>query len=95
MDFVNEGLERLADKVSMDDVKGLRDIVGSELKGLSAGELKDYIECKDGAFCGRKGVSESPRSRQIAINRIREWAGLGTSKVAYQKSLEEYPVFRD
>lgn len=91
-DFVKEGLERLDDKVTIQDKEALIKKVDTQLAELARGQLKDYLELTNGVYRAKKGVPENPKARLTVVNRIKEWSGIEKTevKVSYQTYLQDY-----
>lgn len=90
--FVKAGLERIEDKVPPQNIEQQARKVETQLNELTRGQLRDYIEKKDGVYRAKRSILDNPKSRLIAVNRIKEWAGLKKTelKTTVQTYLPEY-----
>ncbi len=92
IEIVKEGLERLDDKISMQDKQSLLDKVERQMNELMNGPLKGYLECEKGVYKMNKALPKDPRGKIVIIDRVKGWAGLEVSKTnaTIQSSLLDF-----
>jgi hypothetical protein len=72
-EITDEGLERLADKLGVNDRHALIGRVEKELNGLIKQNLKGYLEFVDGSYRPTADWRENYASRELIAKRLREW----------------------
>lgn len=92
LDIVEEALERIKDKIPVTETRVLTEKVKREMDQLISGPLKGYAEYENGVYKIKKDIADSPKARMAAMNRVREWAGLGESipKFGYQSTVFDF-----
>lgn len=81
LQIVDDGLERLADKISPEEKGRLIDSVKTHTDLLIKEHLSEYIEFKDGAYKVRDGVNQHPKIRETVVSKLKEWANPKQSKL--------------
>lgn len=87
MDMVNEGLERLSDKVSITEKQSLRDKIKGEMDKLVRNHLEDYLIFEDGVYKTTDHFKDHHQSRLRISKELRDWAG---EEEEGQQLLEKY-----
>jgi hypothetical protein len=80
--FVDEGLERLSDNVSISAKVKLRDKVKSEMNALVKDILKGYLifDETSGAYKSTEKFKPHPKTMERIALALRDWAGIGPQK---------------
>lgn len=72
-EITDEGLERLADKLSVNDRHALIGRVEQELHGLAKQHLAGYLEFLDGRYRATATWRENYASRELVAKRLKDW----------------------
>lgn len=86
--FVDEGLERLSDNVSIPAKGKLRDKVKSEMNVLAKDILKEYLifDETEGVYKSTGKFKPHPKTMERIAVALKDWAGIGP-----QKKLDSFP----
>lgn len=78
--IVDDGLERLYDKVGVAQKKSLMDKVKNEMDILTATYLHDYLEFKDGTYVATKKFKQHHKTMELVATKLKDWAYPGAQK---------------
>lgn len=75
LQFVDEGLERISEKIGVSEKRGLMNKVKDEMNYLVQNQLSGYIEFKDGTYMATEKFKPHHRSMEHVTSKLKEWAG--------------------
>jgi hypothetical protein len=80
--IVDEGLERLSEKIVVSAKSRLRDSVKREMEDLIKHHLKDYIlfNEEEGAYRSTEKFKQNPKTMEKITFALTDWAGIGPQK---------------
>jgi len=69
-----EGLERLFPLIPANAKQSLMDKIKQEMDVLMTTELSGYLELRDGKYCSTAKFKQYPKTRQVIVLKLKEWA---------------------
>jgi hypothetical protein len=69
-----EGLERLFALVPANAKQSLIGKIKLEMDVLMTTELSGYLELRDGKYCSTEKFKQYPKTRQVIVQKLKEWA---------------------
>jgi len=90
--LVDEGLERLSDRIGVTEKRSLKDKVKSVMEDLIRNHLHEYLEFKEGKYIATERFKQYHKTRGYIASKLRDWAAPTpqmTLEDSYVKSLEK------
>ncbi len=78
--MVDEGLERLIDKIGVNEKHALMDRVKFQMEILIDNHLSDYLEFKDNAYRATDKFKQHHKTFEFVASRLKEWSGPSPQK---------------
>src|SRR4030066_2356303 len=82
--MVDEGLERLNDKIGVNEKHALMERVKYQMDILIGKHLSEYLEFKDNTYRATEKFKEHHRTMEFVASRLREWAGPSPQTTFYK-----------
>lgn len=79
-EIVDEGLERLADKISVTEKRSLMDKTKSQLDILVRKHLNGYLEVKENRYRATDKFKQHHKTMGLISSKLREWTGESVNK---------------
>lgn len=87
--MVDEGLERLIDKLGVNEKHALMDRVKFHMEILIDNHLSDYLEFKDNTYRATEKFEQHHKTLEFVASRLKEWAGPSPQKTLQDERFHE------
>ena len=78
--LVDEGLERLSDKIGVTEKRSLMDKVNNVMEDLIKNHLHEYLELKEGKYRATEKFKQHHKTMGYITSKLRDWAAPGPQK---------------
>ena len=84
LEMVNEGLDKLSEKVGYTEKQSMKDRVTHQMDILTQNELRGFLESRDGKYQQTEQFKEKSKSPKFISSKIHDWA------FPIQRRVQEY-----
>ena len=84
LQLVEEGLERLVDRIGISERRSLQDKVENVMEDLIRNHLHDYLELKEGKYRATEKFKQHHKTMESITSKLRDWAATP------QRTLDEF-----